>query len=85
MGKDVKVYCKFWKKIIETVSRSQEVKLRGNYCGIFLNTGCVEAIESIIWVVISIFVQISWSPCVKNYLLFQVVILVLVYINILKG
>ena len=46
-------------------------------CGIFLNTGCVEAIESIIWVVISLFVQISWS--VKNYLLFQVFILLLVY------
>jgi hypothetical protein len=28
-GKDVKVYCKFWKIFIETVSRSQEVKLRG--------------------------------------------------------
>jgi hypothetical protein len=43
IGKDVKVYCKFWKKFIETVSLSQEVN-----CGIFLNTGYVEAIESIL-------------------------------------
>ena len=49
------VYCKFWKKIIETVSLSQEVKVRGKLWHLFLNTGCVEAIESIIWVVISIF------------------------------
>jgi hypothetical protein len=45
--KDVKVYCKFWKKkIIKTIySKSRGKTRRGKWCGIFLNTGCVEAIE----------------------------------------
>jgi hypothetical protein len=29
IGKDAMVNCKFWNKIIETVSQSQEVKVRG--------------------------------------------------------
>jgi hypothetical protein len=45
IGKDVKVYCKLWKKIIETVFRSQEVNVAYFLTQVVLKpSGSVEAI-----------------------------------------